>query len=453
MLYNHKKLGETKAINKFEFENLCQELHSQYNKIWGYIPNIKDFLCTNNEYISALKMAIKENREVKDILPSNISTVKNLSLIESLNNDQISTKTSGAKSKALNRKDKTAVTNLEKIKNGVAVDDKLAKDNIVREVNEIRTVQSNKRLQTTRKAVIVRQNKEHSKKTVIGKIFNFISFVLVGFLGVLFGVFAGNMYVASKTLVDYNYDEQDFLPNYSAIYSQNSSKPVGNLSPTDAYIMAEWALLKESNLLDNFSVTAVGTVKAKVSGIQQQQVVSKKVSKTGNIFSNESVTDGLIPAAEIYSYNYDTNKVESYFSKDVSGNPPTAVYGKDPYKTYDINTQLADFRAEYGIKPDRVFAPIVSDKTVDKQQSLGTENGDYKFQITLNNVYSVINYVQLMVHMSGLERPPAFNELTITFTIDDNYRFKSVYVYERYQIYYLGLPADCTAETTYTFTY
>lgn len=428
-------------------------MHSQYKQIWGYIPNIKDFLCTNNEYISALKTAISQEKELKEILPSKIDSVKNNSLIESLNNDQLSSRTSGAKNKANNRKDKGAVSNLEKIKAGGAVGDKLAQDNVVREINEIRTVQSNKNLQKTRKAVIVRQNKEHSKRTIIGKIFNFISFVLVGFLGIFFGVFAGNMYVASKTLVNYDYDEADFLPNYSAIYSANNTKNVDKLSATDAYIMAEWALYKESGLVENLSVTGNGTVKAKVSGIQQQQIVSKKVTRNGNIFTSESVTDGLIPAAEVYTYNFETKKVETYFSKKVSGNPPSAAYGTDPYKTYDINTQLADFRAEYGINPEGIFAPIVSDKTVEQSTYIGEENGEYKFQIKLNNIYSVINYVQLMMHMSGLERPPTFSELTITFTLDSNYRFKTVYMYEKYQIYYLGLPADCTAETTYTFEY
>lgn len=421
--------------------------------MWGYIPNINDFLCTNIEYVSALKTAISQEKELKDILPSKIDRVKNRSLIESLNNDQLSSKTSGAKNKALNRKDTTAVSNLEKIKTGGVVSDKLAQNNVVREINEIRTVQSNKNLQKTRKAVIVRRNKEHSKRTIIGKIFNFLSFVLVGFLGVFFGVFAGNMYVASKTLVDYDYNEVDFLPDYSAIYNANKTTNIADLSATNAYIMAEWALYKESNILDSLSVTGRGTVKAKVSGIQQQQIVSKKVTRSGNIFESESVTDGLIPAAEIYRYDFDTNKVESYFSKKVSGNPPTAEYTSDPYKTYDINTQLSDFREEYGIKPEGIFAPIVSDKTVDKSAYLDMENGEYKFQITLNNVYSVINYVKLMMHMSGLERPPTFSELTITFTLDSNYRFKTVYMYERYQIYYLGLPADCTAETTYTFEY
>lgn len=428
-------------------------MHSQYKKIWGYIPNIKDFLCTNNEYISALKIAISQTKELKEILPLKIDGIKNNSLIESLNNDQLSSKTSGAKNKALNRKDKTAITNLEKIKAGGVVDGELSNQNVVREINEIRTVQSNKNLQKTRKAVIVRQNKEHSKKTIVGKIFNFLSFVLVGFLGVFFGVFAGNMYVASKTLVDYDYDETAFLPDYKAIYNKNSNNNISTLSATDAYIMAEWALYKESRLVDSLSVTGNGTVKAKVSGIQQQQIVSKKVIRTGNTFTSESVTDGLIPAAEVYTYDFDTKKVEAYFSKKVSGNPPTAEYTNDPYKTYDINTQMADFRAEYGIKPEGIFAPIVSDKTVEKSTYIGTENGEYKFQITLNNVYSVINYVQLMIHMSGLERPPTFSELTITFTVDSNCRFKTVYMYEKYQIYYLGLPADCTAETTYTFEY
>ena len=429
-------------------------LHAKYKQIWGIEPNPHDYLCTYQEYIEALNTAIKEHIELSNLLNLNPKRIKNQVLIGKLTGKAGSVeKTSAAKVKQLNRKDTSAAQNIEKIKNGGIVDTNLADNKVVKVVSEIRTVQSNKNLQKTRKAVIVRQNREHATRTFIAKLANVLSFAIVSVVAIVFGIFAGNMYIASKTLVNYDYNETEFLPAYSTVYASNKNLAKNQVSATNAYIMAEWLLLRESGLTDNYTITANGTVSAKVGGIQQKQIVAKKVEKTPESYTNESVTNGLIPAAEIYKYDFAQNKVESFFSQDVSGEPPTATYGTDPYKTYDLNTQMADFRAEYGVKPENIFAPIVSDKTVDKALYIGEENGGYKYQITLNNIYSVINYVQLMIHISGLERPPTFNEITITFTVDENYRFKEVHFFEKYQIYYLGLPADCTAETTYNFAY
>ena len=429
-------------------------MHLQYKNTWGYIPNPQDFLCSQQEYINALNKSLEQHKELKEFLSANPKRIKNQTLIGSLNNNTSAyVKTSSAKEKSENRKDKSAVLNLEKIKNNGIVDPKLGENKVVRVVNEIRTVQSNKNLKKTRKTIIVRQNKEHATKTFIAKLFNLLSFVLVGVVAAVFGIFAGNMYIANKTLVSYDFNETDFLPEYSTVYASNSTKAHSQVTATNAYIMAEWLLMGESNKTAAYTMIGNGTVSAKVGGIQQKQIVAKKITKTSNMFTSESVTNGLIPAAEVYQYNLDTNKVESFFTDDVSGEPPVATYGQTPYKTYDINTQLADFRAEYGVKPESVFAPIVSDKTVDNAAYLGKVEGGHKYQITLNNIYSVINYVQLMIHISGLERPPTFNEITITFVVDNEFRFKEVDFFEKYQIYYLGLPADCTAQTTYTFSY
>ncbi len=429
-------------------------MHAKYKEIWGYVPNPQDYLCTSQEYISALNTAILQQKELVDLLKLSPKRIKNQALKNSLSNNTSQTvKTTKAQDLQENRKDTTAIQNLEKIKKGGIVDNKLGENKVVHVVNEIRTVQSNKNIKKTRKSVIVRQNKEHVTKTFVSKLFNLLSFVMVGITAVIFGIFAGNMYIASKTLVSYDYDETEFLPAYETVYATNKSMAKDKVSATNAYIMAEWALLDQSNLTDSFSTVANGTVSAKVGGINQQQVVAKRVTKTPELLINESVTNGLIPAAERYEYNFAQNSINSYFSKEVSGTPPTAVYGTNPYITYNLNTQMQEFRAEYGVKPETVFAPIVSDKTVIKSSYIGQVEGGYQYQITLDNVYSVINYVNLMIHISGLERPPTFNEITITFTVDENYRFTQVYIYEKYQIYYLGLPADCTAETTYTFTY
>lgn len=429
------------------------KLLEQYQDKFGYYPNINDFVCTKDAFTDALQVSLNKGVHIYNLIPQK-NKVKNQALINSLHNKTSQkTKTSSAETIAKNRTDRAANQNLNQIKHNGIVNPNLQQDNIVSEVNELRTVQSNKRIKKTRKTVIVRHNKEHKLKTALSKVANLFSFVAVGLAAVFLGIFAGNMIIANKTLVSYDYNEADYLPNYSAVYTSNSTKAPNSVLPTNAYIMAEWALANQSGLTSGYTIKGSGFVSAKVAGIQQKQVVVKNVEKTADYIISENITNGLIPAAEITKYNFANNTIESFVTTEVAGEPPVATYKSTPTTTYNLSTQLQDYRTEYGISPDTIFAQIVSDKTVTSGKYLGEDNGKHTYEISLHNVYSVINYVYLMMHMSGLERPPTFESIKITFTVDSNYRFTELKIEEKYQIYYLGLPADCTAETTYTVSY
>lgn len=432
-------------------------LHDKYKKMWGVVPNPQAFLCTQEEYVEFLSRAIKNNKKIEDYAPANPQKIKNKALINSLKNSTSEeNKTSSAEVMSQERKDTKAQRNIKQIKTGGAVNDGLKQEKVVSSVQEIRTVQSNKNLKKTRKAVIVRENKEHKVRTTVAKVFNLLSFVAVGLAAIFLGIFAGNMYIASKTLVSYDYQESDFLPiNYhSNTYQKYRTINAGKLNAAHAFVMAEWALMNESALTNNYLVDGFGYVYADVGVTKEQQDIIKKVSKTGQTVMTESVTAGLISTAEKTVYNYSTNLLESYITSNVEkGTKPVANYDASPSKIYNLTTEYQDYRDEYGIKPEAIFPWLISEFTVDSGSYIGEENGNYQYQIKLNNVYSVINYVYLMMHMSGLERPPTFHNLTITFSIDSNFRFTAMHVYEEYQIYYLGLPAECKAETTYTFTY
>ena len=427
--------------------------HREYKEKWGYSPNRQDFLCTDTEYFLALKKSVESGTRIETILKPNPAKIKNQRLINSLNNRTSSSQViSRAKAGSVNRQDRVATSNISKIKHGGQSNEQ----GVASVVNEIRTVQSNKNLTKTRRAVIVRDNREHAPRTILAKTANFLSFVAVALVGVFLGVFVGNMFIANNSAVDYSsVREADYLPAYAAVYSANNTKSKSSVLPANAYVMAEWQLLQQSGLVESYTIDGGGSVRAKVSGIVQTQGVKKTVEKTAETMTINNITAGLISTAEKTVQHISEQTIDSYVTSTVDKDTLVATYKGTPTKTYELATDddLAVFRKEYGITPYAFVPYLVSDKTVTKGSYLGEVDGGYKYQITLDNITGVVNYVQYMMHTSGLNRAPTFYELTITFIVDENYRFKQMDIYERYQMYYLGLPAECESQTSYTYSY
>lgn len=427
--------------------------HREYKEMWGYSPNRQYFLCTDAEYFSALKKAVQTHTRIETILKPNPNGIRNQRLINSLNNKTSNSRIiSRAQAGSANRQDKIATSNISKIKHGGVS----TEDGVSAEVNEIRTVQSNKNLSKTRRAVIVRDNREHAPRTFLAKTANFLSFVAVALVAIFLGVFIGNMFIANNSAVDYSsIVEVDYLPDYEAVYAANNTKAPSAVSAANAYVMAEWQILQQSGLIENYSVDGSGSVRAKVSGIVQTQKVKKTVNKTADTLVINNITSGLISTAEKTIENLGEKTLESYITSSVDKDSLVPSYKANPTATYDISTDegVAAFRKEYGITPYAPFPYLVSEKTVVKADYLGEKDGGYEYKITLNNIAGVVNYVQYMMHTSGLNRAPTFYELSITFVVDDNYRFKTLVVDERYQMYYLGLPAECESQLTFEFSY
>ena len=417
-------------------------LHREYMEKWGYAPKQENFLCSPQEYAVALKKALEENKKIETLLKTNPNLIKNQRLISSLNQTTSSaSKLSDAQDKIINRKDLRATNNIAKLKSG--------EDH----TNELRTVQSNKNLSKTRRAVIVRDNREHLPRTILAKTANFMSFVAVALVAIFLGVFVGNMFVAKGTLVDYSsVVEADYLPAYADVYTSNKTASKSSVNPANAYVMAEWQLLQQSGIVDSYSVVGTGSVRAKVSGIEQTQKVKKTVEKNADTMIVNNITKGLISTAEKSVLDISDNKISSYVTKSVN-DALEPGYSENPTKTYDLNTEYDDFRKEYGITPYAFFPYLVSIKTVEKGEYLGEQDGGHKYRITLNNITGVVNYVQYMAHTSDLKRLPTFYNLTIIFVVDNDYRFLSADVEEKYQVYYLGLPADTESAIHFDFSY
>lgn len=51
-----------------EFSDAIREYNKQYRELFGYIPSIKDYSCTQEAYINALAYAVRDKKELYNYL-------------------------------------------------------------------------------------------------------------------------------------------------------------------------------------------------------------------------------------------------------------------------------------------------------------------------------------------------------------------------------------------------
>lgn len=51
-----------------EFSEATREYNKQYRALFGYIPSIRDYSCTQEAYITALTDAVKNEKELYNFL-------------------------------------------------------------------------------------------------------------------------------------------------------------------------------------------------------------------------------------------------------------------------------------------------------------------------------------------------------------------------------------------------
>lgn len=69
-------------MDNHSFNLLIRPLNIEYCRIFGEIPRITDYSCSRDEYIAALKNAIKNRKILADILLSRKNQYQNMSQFE-----------------------------------------------------------------------------------------------------------------------------------------------------------------------------------------------------------------------------------------------------------------------------------------------------------------------------------------------------------------------------------
>lgn len=220
-------------------------------------------------------------------------------------------------------------------------------------------------------------------------------------------------------------------------YEQYKDYTPLNLSPAQNFILAEY----NATLANTFHAVGNG----KVETIATQSVYSEK-NYDGNRYTFESISKGPKPIAICSAMNKGANTVELYSGSDIQ--PDDAVWGEPEVYSDDEYTELA------GSTPDAIQPYIISDKTILSQTEViyDEETGYYSFTVELDPVTSVLRYARQVQQTSGLSRPPEFDSVTQTITIDGDWNIISLDIRETYSVVVMGVPADCVGTlTTYYY--
>ena len=117
-----------------------------------------------------------------------------------------------------------------------------------------------------------------------------------------------------------------------------------------------------------------------------------------------------------------------------------------------------EFKKLAGSLPSSLNPYIISTKTVlnnNVSYEVSTsEEGKklYTFTIQLDPIASVINYVKQVKMTSGLSGYPAFDDITITYTIDEDWNLVTTDILEHYVVFYIAkAPCTGTLKTDYKF--
>jgi len=55
-------------MDSIAFSKLCRPFNIEYRDLFGYIPVPADYICTQEEFLEALKKSIAEKKEISDFL-------------------------------------------------------------------------------------------------------------------------------------------------------------------------------------------------------------------------------------------------------------------------------------------------------------------------------------------------------------------------------------------------
>ena len=297
------------------------------------------------------------------------------------------------------------------------------------------------------KVLIIRKSETGKPVSKKRKFMNFMSYALVGLVAIFFGYFAGNFYVANYlNKVDYSqFSEASLRDDAQAVYQTlvNSGRSPDSFSAIELFVASEYVL----SIKENYTTQIVGEIQPSIGSVQSIWGYKNKV---GNKIICENLSIGMLPVAEKYEYDIETQTALVYKASDINGNQ--ASYPSNPTWTLDYNA----YREEYGTAPDNPCVPyIISSKTVipGTEKVTSIEGGKYKLTFSVTTDSSVLNYVKQMKHMSGLKDYPTFKAINITAVIDSNYNFLSLRFDESYSVMYFGVMASCTGFLETTLSY
>lgn len=243
--------------------------------------------------------------------------------------------------------------------------------------------------------------------------------------GIATGYFFGRDYFRPA----FNYDQFDvdaLEDDIDALYNCFQKTDASSyLSAFEGFELINIALRNFESEVNNYSIV-VGDVNA--AGITQT-VRSFNIKNDTNLYSESISHSSLVKVAKRFYQS--ENAIDVFAGTKIS--VESASYSQDNKETFT----LEEFEETYGKTFARASIYIISSKTV-LSQTVASE-GDYILvDINLDPQKSVIRYVKQMSEMSGLSKPPTFDEINITFTMDKKLNLIKSNIVEEYEVYKFG---------------
>lgn len=305
---------------------------------------------------------------------------------------------------------------------------------------------------------------QHQKeRRAISRKRNILNFLLVGIIGIGTGLFLGSWYSYAflSSSVDYsNISEATLRDDIDEIFKKAIKKNKITDSDKENWVSTaksqgvtpknlttyENIALAEYNLENAQSYAVTGT--GLVDTVVKQTVYSAKYYD-GNQYVFENISkSSMVTVANCFVLNKGANLVST-----IAGNNVTETSANWTGSKTEITT--SEFSDKNGVLPNKVIPYIVSSKTVTSSSEITetTVNGikQYKFSVNLDSINSVIHYVRQVKQTGGLSDYPTFNDIKLTFVIDENWNFVSFDVVENYRVVYAGLKPKCTGTLNLTF--
>ena len=271
-----------------------------------------------------------------------------------------------------------------------------------------------------------------SKKSV------FINICIIALVAIISGYFIGS-WIMSLGSTDglYDIDANSLYDNVVAIRDEASGKTPIELGAVKCAVLAIDTTGQEER------VQVIGEGHVLSMGVTQN-ILAKQVRMGDKVmFENVSISSFVKATNRFYLKNNAITRVQGNVKgNSVVWNGATSTMTKEQYKEL-MGLEIYDY-----------MSYIISSKTVITASDVTTtDDGNYTFNLTIDKVNGVVNYVKNMKETGGLGDYPRFSDnVSIEIVMDSNYRILKFKSDEKYEVK-KGVWMAATGTLTNTFSY
>ena len=229
---------------------------------------------------------------------------------------------------------------------------------------------------------------------------------------------AVNKKAAEKAM---NVNPEDHKSDTASLLDEYNNDPNKEFSIADLVNIG----LEKYKQCDNCYSFGVGTASTVVS----QSIRSAQI-KNGDKYFEESVSYSLMEKIATRTYqNGENGQTDTYIGEAIN-----SLKGKYPEEP--VHYSYSDYKESWGKNLDEVFIYVISNDTVDKENSKAEklDNGNIQISLRLDNEISTYYYKKQMKTISNLDTYPIFKRVDHVYTFSSDLKLLSCSVDEEYKV-------------------